>query len=278
MLNQKLIKQITTFVKKEPRNIQDIAKHIGKSWVTADSYVEKIKNQTGLIEYKVFRAGTRGALKIVYWRYEVTVESEEIKKMLYDRIKIGRVKTDFDPFEIYQYIPNKNKRAFLETYTDPMLSTKQGIIKFLENAEQEVYCFSGNNSWVNMTERGRKVLDAVEDLLKKGVYFHIITRVDFTSMENLKVLSGLIKKYPEQIEIRHAHQPLRGFIIDDKIARLKDKKDAATYRKGELKGDLRVFYEWQDPDWVYWLQQVFWNLFRNAPGSEDRLKQLMKIF
>lgn len=70
-LGQEEINNITSFVKKEPRTINDVAKFIGKSWVTTNKYLEKIKNMTGLICIKTFRKGTQGALKLVYYNHEI---------------------------------------------------------------------------------------------------------------------------------------------------------------------------------------------------------------
>ena len=58
----------------------------------------------------------------------------------------------------------------------------------------------------------------------------------------------------------------------------KDEKDASIYKQGELHQNLRIFYEWTDPNWIFWLQQVFWNLYRNAPMAQQRLEELEKIF
>ena len=66
MLTQETIKKIESFVFKQPRSIQEIAQHINKNWRTADRYVNEIQDNFGTVSTKVFRKGTRGALKIVY--------------------------------------------------------------------------------------------------------------------------------------------------------------------------------------------------------------------
>jgi len=66
MLNSQTIKDIEDFVYSKPRSIQEIAEHLGKNWRTADRYVEDIEKNFGTISTRVFREGTRGALKIVY--------------------------------------------------------------------------------------------------------------------------------------------------------------------------------------------------------------------
>jgi hypothetical protein len=278
VLTPEITKKIASFVKKEPRTIQDIAKHISKSWVTAESYVEKIRQQTGLLSTKVFRAGTQGALKLVYWNYEGALSSDEVKEALFQRIRLGARKTDFDPLEIYQHIPAKNKRSILEWYDNPQKSLKQGLHQFLRQAESEICCFSGNGSWMNMTENGKPILSTLEELLKRKVTIRMVMRIDLASMENIKRLSRLMNKYPDQLDIRHATQPLRGFVIDGKTVRLKNELESSTYKPGEIKGNLRVFYQWQDEDWSFWTQQVFWQMHRNAPAAEQRMKELEKIF
>ncbi|MDP3734088.1 MAG: hypothetical protein Q8R37_02575 [Nanoarchaeota archaeon] len=272
------IKKITSFIKKEPRTIQDIAHCIEKTWVTADSYVEKIKTQTGLINVKVFRPGTKGAIKVVYWNYGDAVEHDEIRKILADKIRLHRRKEDFDPLEIHHHLPEDKKRAFIEKYDDPSHSTRQDIFQFLQQAEHELYSFSGNISWINMQEEGIPIISIVEQLLQRGVMIRILCRVDLASLENLRLLNTLIRKYPDKLEIRHALHPLRGFIVDQKIVRLKDEKKKELYKQGELKSDVRVFYEWKDTEWVEWLTHVFWNIYRNAPTAEQRLQEIEKIF
>ena len=68
MLTEEIKNKILEFVALKPRSIDEIAKHIGKNWRTANSHVEKIARETGLIATRVFRKGTKGALKIVYLR------------------------------------------------------------------------------------------------------------------------------------------------------------------------------------------------------------------
>ena len=67
MLSSEVIKKIEDFVYEKPRSIQEIAEYIKKNWRTADRYIQEIEKNFGTISTKVFREGTRGALKIVYW-------------------------------------------------------------------------------------------------------------------------------------------------------------------------------------------------------------------
>ena len=84
-------------------------------------------------------------------------------------------------------------------------------------------------------------------------------------------------KYPDFIEIRTCYQPLRGFIIDDKLARFKNEEKLATYKQGELNKDTMIMYELYDEEWIGWLQKVFWNMFRFSTDSTTRIKEFKKI-
>ncbi len=79
------------------------------------------------------------------------------------------------------------------------------------------------------------------------------------------------------VEIRHCEQPLRCFVVDNKIARLKEVKEPAEYRKEELKKKTFIFYNIYDEEWIEWLQKVFWNLFSTSIDAEKRIKDLESI-
>jgi hypothetical protein len=74
----------------------------------------------------------------------------------------------------------------------------------------------------------------------------------------------------EMIEIRHAEQPFRAFIIDNKFARFKEN------RQHDKKNNY-IFYEIRDEEWVEWLQKVFWNIFRTSIKAEKRIEDLESI-
>lgn len=278
VLTQDDVDAILEFVKEEPRTIQDIARRVDRSWVTADSYVEKIIDKTGLISVKKFRKGTRGALKIVYWNYTESLKNDDIREKLFEGIKMGRVKTDFDPFDIYQYVPDENKTALIEEYKEVLKSEKQDLIPLLRSVESRLYVFSGNLSWINMTEKGKSIIDVLEALFERGVHVKVVCRVDYASLKNIDKLKKLCEKVGDgEVEVRHSRQPLRGFVFDDRLARFKDEKFVKNYKKGELRKNIRVFYDVKDEDWVDWLQKVFWELYRKSIPSEMRVEQLSKI-
>jgi len=108
-LTDKDTKAIVAAAKKEPHTIQALSKIIKRAWVTTDSYVQQIKKQTGLINIKTFRKGTQGALKIVYYNYTASMQTDDIKEDLLQQIKSGRYKIDFDFMEIFQFVPEKKK-------------------------------------------------------------------------------------------------------------------------------------------------------------------------
>ncbi|MBR9678347.1 MAG: hypothetical protein GOU97_03605 [Nanoarchaeota archaeon] len=270
--------KILVFVKGQPRTIQDIAIFIGKSWLTADSYVKKIKDKTGLINVKKFRGGTRGALKIVYWNYSESIENDDIRKNLFENIKFGKVKTDFDPFDVYQYAPDNKKKSFIEEYKEVLKSEKQGLIPLLRQVEKELYSFSGNISWINMVEKGKGVVDELRDLFERGVRVKVLCRVDVASLKNIDRLKKLCEEVGGgSVEVRHCRQPLRGFVFDDRMARFVDNKFVKDYKEGELRKNVRIFYDIFDEGWVDWLQKVFWELYRHSIPDKKRLEQLSKV-
>jgi hypothetical protein len=271
-------KRITDFVKKEPRTVQEVSRLINKSWLTADSYIKQIKERTGLIDIKTFRKGTQGALKLVFYNYSDSLETDDAKEDLYHKIKNGRVKSDFDFLEIFQFIQDNKKKCFLEEYDEEDISKYQQIISLFRQTEKQLYCFSGNLSFINMKEKNVKIIDVFEELLKRKVFIKILTRVNIASLSNINKLKILMQKYPGLVEIRHRYQPLRGFIVDDKLVRFKNEEQLKTYKKGELPKNTRIFYEVYDEDWVLWLQKVFWNLFRSSMDYKQRIKEIDKLF
>jgi hypothetical protein len=270
--------KILKFVKKEPRTVNDIAKLLGKSWLTVNSYIERINEDTGLINIKTFRGGTRGALKIVYWNYVETIENEDIQKELFERIRLGQKKEDFDPLDVFQFIESGNKKVFAEEYTEVHVSKKQNFVSLLRSAEHEVLCFSGNLSWINVVEGEHKIYDVLKEVAANKVAIKILGRVDIASIKNVDMISKLNSELGrEAIECRHKRHPLRGFVIDNKLVRLKEEKDTASYKKGELERNTRLFYEITDTAWVDWFKKVFWALFRYAVPAERRIKELEMI-
>ena len=113
VLTEHTIKQVTDYVKEEPRTIQEISKLIKRSWITTDSYLKQIKDTTGLINIKTFRKGSKAALKIVSYNHSDSLTTDDLKENIYNQIRNGRKKGDFDFLELFQFVPEKEKSAFL---------------------------------------------------------------------------------------------------------------------------------------------------------------------
>lgn len=268
--------KIISFVKKEPCLIQDVANYLGISWITAERYVEKIEKENGLLKIKTFRGGTQGAIKLVYYNYTDSLEANEVQKKLFNVILSQSNKKYFDPLEIFQYVDEKKSKAFYEYCEDLDISLKQNLVKLLKSTEQELFILSGNLSFINMVEGKIKIINVIEELLKKGIHIRILTRIDFASLENISKLDFMIHKY-KNLEIKHTFQPMRGYIIDNKFFRLKDEKDKISFKGKELHNNIRVFYDIWDETWVDWLKNVFWYLYRNSLSYDERKKVLGRI-
>lgn len=279
VLNQDITKKINDLVYKRPRTIQEIAKSINKSWHTADSYAEKIAKDFGTISLVTFRENTHGALKIAYWANAGSINTSSLQEIMLKKIESSHDKKDFDFFDIYAAIGPKCKKAIMAAASYPKLSESQGFLDFFKAAENNILCFSGNMSWINLIENNRKLKDIIENLvIKNKINMKVLCRVDIASLNNLKLIDSINKKAGrEAIEVRHCRQPLRGFVLDGKVARFKDEKAATDFKDKELSNDFSIFYEIYDNDWAKWLHDVFWHLFRNSILAEKRIKELEKI-
>lgn len=278
VLDKETIKIINDFVKKRPRSIQEIADKIDKSWRTADRYVKKISEEEGTLGIHKFRGGTRGALKIVYWRTSDELKSSRHQERLWQKIRNGRTKVDFSPFDIFECVNKDKRNAFLEQQKEENVEANHDIIGTLREAKNSILIFSGNLSWSTLQQNGNKVRDVFKELAKKDINIKILSRVDITSMKNVELMQNIndeIKK--ERINIRHCEHPIRGIIIDDKLTQLKEMKDPSNYKDNEIDKKTYIFYEIYDEEWIEWLKNVFWKLYRNGIPAKSRLEDLNTI-
>jgi hypothetical protein len=276
MLKDEVVEKINEFVAKQPRSIQEIAELLKCSWITADRYVEAISKKYGNISVKVFRKGTRGALKIVYPIPFQPLHTSIAQESLFEKIIAGKRKEDFRPFDIFQYA--KNKKFLVEKKRKENEAVDVDVAKHLASAEKQVLIFSGNLSFTNIIDKGVKVFDVIKDLAERGIMIKVLTRVEIPGIDNiLKILSINKSLGKDVIEVRHAEQPLRGEIIDNKVVRLREEWEERRYKSGELDYNLAVFYEIYDKEWIEWLQKVFWHIFNASVPAESRIKELEKI-
>lgn len=265
------MKKIEEFVRARPRTIQEVAHLLGRNWRTADSYVERIVAEQGTIATRTFRGGTRGALKIAYWNEGERFHASASQERLFSKILAGREKDDFNPFDIYQYVEEAKRRAFLEKQTVYNITEKQNLVNALRQANQQVLIFAGDLSWAVARQGEVTLLSLLEELVVRKVPIKILCNVDMESVENIeKALSLNHKHKSELIEVRHAQQPLRAFVVDNRFVRFKQRKQ----QRGR---DDYIFYELMDEEWVTWTQKVFWHLFRTGIGAEKRLADLESI-
>lgn len=267
--------RIMAFVRTEPRAISEVAEHIGRSWVTAERYVQRIAESTGLLRVKTFRGGTRGALKLVFYNHSDRPLRDELEKELYRRVREGRSKRDFPFFDMYQWASDDGKRA----ETEPLASSDGALRlkKDLEGCERQLLVFSGNLSVLSVQAGSERISDVIARMVERGVTVRVLTRVSLGGLENIAPLLDLARKHPDRIELRHAEQPLRGFLIDGSYARFTDEETVERYREGELRSDVRIIYEVRDPQWAAWLERVFWNLYRPGVDAPRRIAEIQRL-
>jgi len=273
MTVQKEIKEsILRIIQQKPRTVQEVAETIGKNWRTADRYIEIITQETGLIATRIFREGSRGALKVVYWNALERAKGSAYQERLLQKIVQGKRKEDFSPLDIYQFVDPEHRKAFIETTE----FSQQQQIRFdylLSQAQEQILFFSGNLSWVELGQDIHKVL---EDLAKKKIRIKVLTRVDITSQKNTEEMLSLNQRVGwDAVEIRHCEQPLRAILVDDRFVSIKEVMSPLYCR--ELKEKMFLFYLIQDTEWINWLQKVFWNLWGQSIDSSERLKALESV-
>jgi hypothetical protein len=277
MLDLITTKKIESFVYSKPRSIQEIAKHLDKSWRTADRYIQEIEKDLGTLSTRVFREGTRGALKIVYWSSIEKISHSVFQERIEQEIMLAKIKEDFSAFDIFQYIDDKNKKAIIEYVKNEEETNLEDFADFLNKTEKQLLFFSGNLSFVNLKNKSVNILNILEQLIKKGVSIKIICRVDLAGKENIEKILSLNFKYGKQaVEIRHRDHPIRGLVSDNKRIRLKEIKEP-TSKINELNKKVFMFYMIKDNEWADWLSKIFWKMFSNSVDSEKRMLEINKL-
>jgi hypothetical protein len=274
MLDSKTINKIEEFVYAKPRSVQEIAELIKKNWRTADRYIDEIQKNFGTISTRVFRGGTRGALKIIYWSSVEKVSSSIFQEKLEKEIFNCKKKEDFSAFDIFQHIPEKNRKSFVFDKEEENISEFKEI---LLNAKKQMLFFSGNLSFVNIKDKNETLFEIFEKIIQKKVNIKILCRVDLAGIKNIeKLLSLNLKHGKNLIEIRHDLHSIRGVITDGNFIRLKEVKEP-TGKINELNKKKFIFYNISDKSWAEWLSKIFWNKFSNSIDANKRIEHLKQI-
>jgi hypothetical protein len=276
MLNPELIKKINESVYSKPRTIQEISLLLNVNWRTADNYVEKIAKELGTLSVRTFREGTRGALKIVFWNNIERMHVSEAQERLFRLIESGRKKEDFSPSEIFQYVDPKARRLKILNMAEYGLDENfNDFANLLKSAKSQILFFSGNMTFSNREAHDIKIQNILEDLAKQKITSKVLTRVELAGLKNVQNALAINQRIGwNALEIRHCFQPLRTTIIDSDVAVFKEILDPKDFAEGELKEKTYLLYYIYDPDWISWLQKVFWHLFRPAVDAKTRITML----
>ena len=149
------------------------------------------------------------------------------------------------------------------------------IIELFRKSKEQILIFSGNLSFLFTEELGKKIIDIFEETLKRNVYIKVVCRINYSSMENLNKIRHLFKY--KNFELRHNYQPLRGFLVDENTGQFSEYFFTEKYKTGELEFNTQIIYSIKDEEWINWLQQVFWSLFRKSISYEKRVKEIERI-
>lgn len=277
MLDSNIVKKIEDFVYSKPRSVQEVAEHIEKNWRTADRYIEEIEKDFGTISTRVFREGTRGALKIVFWSSVEKISCSVFQEQLEQEIFKARRKEDFSAFDIFQLVPDKNKKASVENADEENSTNLKEFAEILLQAEKQLLIFSGNLSFINLHNKNFDMFKIIDGLVKKGVSIKIICRVDIAGKENIEKALSLNFKYgKELVEIKNREQPIRAFVVDNKIFRIKEVKES-TGKIKELNKKIFIFYTIKDKEWAEWIAKIFWKMFSSSISAKKRLEEMHKL-
>lgn len=277
MLPPQVIKKIEDFVYAKPRSIQEVAEHIDKNWRTADRYIDEIEKEYGTLTTRVFREGTRGALKIVHWAAVEKVASSVFQQQLEEELLRAKHKEDFSAFDIFQHAPQKAKKAVLESTESEGIRAFTAIDNVMRAAQKQLLIFSGNLSFINFKQGKKRMVDTFDELVKQGISLKIVCRIDIAARKNVEELLALNFKYgKEMVEIRHREQPLRATIVDKSFFDMKEIKEP-TGKLQELDKEVFLFYTIKDREWVDWLTRIFWKMFSSSVDASIRLQELDKI-
>jgi hypothetical protein len=277
MLDSATIKKLEDFVYTKPRSIQEIAQLLNKNWRTADRYIDEIEKNFGTISSRTFRGGTRGALKIVFWASMDKISHSVFQERLEGEILRARKKEDFSAFDIFQHVPDKEKKALVEKAAEENCANQADLAGLLKNTQKQVLILSGNLSFVNISNKTINFFKILEDLVKRGVNIKILCRVELVGKENVeKVISLNFKHGKELVEIHHREHPLRAFIIDGKVFRIKEVKEP-TGKIHELDKKIFIYYTIKDKEWAEWLSKVFWKMFSASVGAQKRMEEMRKV-
>ena len=274
MLDSEITNKIEAFVYVKPRCIQEIAEFLGKNWRTVDRYVGEIEKNFGTISTRVFRGGTKGALKIIYWSSVEKISSFIFQEKLEQSIFFSKKKEDFSAFDIFQYIPVENKTSVV---LDKEEDNVEEFNKIILNAQKQILFFSGNLSFINIEDKNINMIHIFEKLLNQKISLKILCRVDIEGKDNInQILSLNLKHGKDLIEIRHDAHPIRGIIVDGNFIRLKEVKES-TGKINELNKKKFIFYNISDKSWAEWLSKIFWKKFSNSMDANKRIGHLNQL-
>jgi hypothetical protein len=277
MLDSETVRKIEEIVYSKPRSIQEVAQHIGKNWRTADRYLQVIEKEYGTISTRVFRGGTKGALKIAYWASVEKISKSRVQERLEENIMRLRRKEEFSAFDIYQHINDRLKKSVIEENVKESSKTMIELVKYIRSTNDQLLIFSGNLSFINMQNKSFDLFKEIETLVAKGVSVKVISRVDIAGLKNIELLLSLNFKYgKELVEIRHREQPVRAFVFDKNFFRIKEIQEP-TGKIKELDKRIFIFYTIKDKAWTEWMVRLFWKMFSSSILAEKRIEEIKKL-
>ncbi|MBW3011038.1 hypothetical protein KY326_02375, partial [Candidatus Woesearchaeota archaeon] len=186
-------------------------------------------------------------------------------------------KEDFSAFDIFQHVDNKTKRAIVEKALDENSTNLKELAELLQQTKKQLLIFSGNLSLINLKNKKFDMFKILEDLVKRNIPIKIIARTDIAGKDNIEKALSLNFKYgKELVEIRHRSHPVRAFVIDNNIFRIKEVKEP-TGKIHELDKKVFIYYTIKDKKWAEWISRIFWKMFSSSINAQKRLEEMKTL-
>jgi hypothetical protein len=78
------------------------------------------------------------------------------------------------------------------------------------------------------------------------------------------------------VEIRHRSHPVRAFVIDNNVLRIKEVKEP-TGKIHELDKKVFIYYTIKDKKWAEWISRIFWKMFSSSINAQKRLDEMKTL-
>lgn len=266
--------KILKLIEARPYNINEIASIFKINWRTADRYIEKLKSETGKINTVTFREGTRGALKVVFWKNPHEISDSKRKVLLFEKIRTSTSYHDFYPYMIYKEVPDGKKKAFQEIVSRGNSALRpynsKNLVRYIDGVKNSLLIFAGYLLRAGTPRGVKQLLLSIKRAKDRGVSIKVLSRVDYN---NIEIVDNLLRIGADVVNVQ---QPLRGILADEKEVVLLE--NSPIFKDGKLTNKNRlVYYEISDGDYVKLISDLFWDYYRRGVPAKQTIADIQSV-